>query len=155
MRFLMTCVLAIGLSVTSVPVQSAGATDGADSARGQLMKAPTCDCCTRWAAHMAQMGFALDVKEMAIADLQRLKAHLGLPAEHRTCHTALIGGYVVEGHVPAEDVKRLLDERPDALGLVVDGMPEGSPGMETGGAAEPYAVLLLKRDGTSEVFARH
>jgi hypothetical protein len=84
-----------------------------------------------------------------------LKASLGLKPAQASCHTAVIDGYVIEGHVPADDVKRLLAEKPDAIGLAVPSMPAGSPGMETGGTSEPYDVLLVRKDGTSEVWARH
>jgi hypothetical protein len=105
---------------------------------------------------MRSKGFELEGKDIPYSDRTRMRVHFGIKAEHASCHTALIGGYVVEGHVPAKDVERLLKEKPDALGLSVPGMPAGSPGMETDdGSAEPYEVLLMKKDGTSEVFARH
>ncbi|MBC8013706.1 MAG: CopG family transcriptional regulator [Methyloceanibacter sp.] len=87
--------------------------------------------------------------------LDRIKRQSGIGEELAACHTAKIGGYVIEGHVPAPDIKRLIAERPDALGLSVPGMPIGSPGMEQGAETEPYDVLLIKKDGTTEVFARH
>ena len=86
--------------------------------------------------------------------MNAVKARLGVPASAASCHTALIGGYVIEGHVPVEDIQRLLAERPDARGLAAPGMPIGSPGMEMG-APQRYDVLLIERDGTSRVFATH
>jgi hypothetical protein len=122
---------------------------------GEVFKSPTCGCCIKWVAHMTESGFALNEKNVTPGELSRIKTAAGVDARYAACHTAKIGGYVVEGHVPAEDVKRLLAEKPDAIGLAVPGMPLGSPGMEAGGATEPYEVLLLKKDGSSEVFARH
>lgn len=92
---------------------------------------------------------------MAAGQLAKLKADAGLAPDLQSCHTAKIGGYVVEGHVPASDIQRLLAEKPDAVGLTVPGMPMGSPGMEAGGEKEPYEVLLVRRDGTTEVFSRY
>ena len=85
----------------------------------------------------------------------KMKLDAGIPTALTACHTARVEGYLIEGHVPAREVDRLLDERPDALGLVVAGMPVGSPGMESGNKRDPYEVLLLKKDGRSEVFARY
>ena len=87
--------------------------------------------------------------------LATIKRQAGIGAKLASCHTAKIAGYVIEGHVPASDIKRLVAEHPDAVGLTVPGMPAGSPGMEQGGEFEPYDVLLLKRDGTTTVFAHH
>lgn len=131
------------------------AAPGAEAADGVVYKNPSCQCCSKWMSHMAERGYGLTATETAPGDLDRLKAGLGLKPGLSSCHTAMIEGYVIEGHVPAEDVDRLLAERPEAIGLSVPGMPPGSPGMETGGAAEPYDVLLIGRDGSATVFARH
>jgi hypothetical protein len=120
-----------------------------------VYKSPTCDCCSKWVEHMQGAGFSLTPKSMSRGDLNRLKSNLGLKPEHAACHTAVIEGYIVEGHVPAADVNRLLSEKPDALGLTVPGMPIGSPGMEAGDQKESYDVLLVKKDGSTEVFAKH
>lgn len=117
-----------------------------------MFKSPTCQCCVRWAARLREAGFA--VKEEHPPDLGAVRTRQGIRPEHAACHTALVGGYVVEGHVPPADIKRLLAERPAARGLVLPGMPIGSPGME-GPQTKPYEVLLLKHDGTTSVFARH
>ncbi len=117
-------------------------------------KSPTCGCCTAWVAHMQQAGFPVDVVETV--DLEAVRKKAGVPAGKASCHTAVVEGYFVEGHVPAEDVARLLRERPDARGLTVPGMPVGSPGMEVpSGAVQPYAVLLVAHDGTTTEFSRH
>lgn len=142
--------LGLGFALLAGPV----AADPAPPA-GQVFKSATCDCCTAWMAHMSKAGFALEGKDMANKDLHRFKVHVGLKPGQESCHTALIEGYVIEGHVPADDVRRLLQDRPDAIGLTVPGMPIGSPGMETGDPAQPFEVLLVKKDGTTEVFARH
>jgi hypothetical protein len=122
---------------------------------GVVYKSPTCGCCVKWVEHMEKAGFSLASKDMSSGELMRQKLKLGLSGPQASCHTAEIGGYVVEGHVPADDVKRLLIEKPVAIGLTVPDMPVGSPGMEAGDAREPYDVLLIKRDGTTEVFAKH
>jgi hypothetical protein len=117
-------------------------------------KTPSCGCCGEWVEHMRQAGFQATVVEAA--DLSPIKAKVGLPYGLGSCHTAEVEGYFVEGHVPAQDVQRLLAERPDALGLTVPGMPLGSPGMEVpSGQVDAYDVLLVRRDGTTEVFAHH
>ena len=117
-----------------------------------VYKSPTCGCCTEWVAHLRRHGFP--VRSEDVAELQPVKARHGVPEELQSCHTALVGGYVVEGHVPADLVERLLRERPKVVGLAVPGMPVGSPGMEVPGArAERYRVLTFDRDGKTEVFA--
>lgn len=122
---------------------------------GVVAKTPTCGCCQKWVEHMSRAGFSLEPRNMTSGELMRHKLKLGLSAAQASCHTAEIGGYVIEGHVPADDVKRLLAERPDAIGLSVPDMPVGSPGMEAGDAREAYEVLLIKRDGSTAVFAKH
>lgn len=118
-----------------------------------VYKSPTCGCCESWVGHMQSAGFPVEVRDMQ--DIGPIKAEAGVPAGLGSCHTARIGDYFVEGHVPPADVKRLLSEQPDARGLAVAGMPQGSPGMEQGRASEPYDVLLVAKDGSTSVFARH
>jgi hypothetical protein len=118
----------------------------------QVWRTPTCGCCGAWVGHLETNGMRVEVKMQD--DLSPIKAKHGVPRSLEACHTAVVGGYVVEGHVPAEDVKRLLRERPPVAGLVVPGMPAGSPGMD-GPVSEPYATLALAADGTTRVFARH
>ena len=120
-----------------------------------VAKSPTCGCCGAWIDHMRSAGFKVEVTDLEYDALQRLKTRLGIAPEHASCHTARIGDYVVEGHVPASDIKRLIAERPDGLGLAVPGMPVGSPGMEMGSEREPYDTVLIRRDGTAEVFQPH
>ena len=122
----------------------------------EVWKSPTCGCCGKWVDHLEANGFAVTAKNTSSSMLDRIKRQAGIADKLASCHTAKIGGYVVEGHVPAEDIKRLVEERPDAIGLTVPNMPIGSPGMEQpDGTTEPYDVLLVKRDGSTEVFARH
>lgn len=104
---------------------------------------------------MASVGFAVEARNAGQRALWELKKRWGITHELSACHTAFVGGYVVEGHVPASDVRRLLAERPDALGLAVPGMPIGSPGMERGNRRDAFDTLLIKRGGETEVFSSH
>ena len=120
----------------------------------QVHKSPSCGCCALWVRHLRKAGFTVEVHHQD--NLNPLKERLGVPYGKGSCHTAEVGGYVVEGHVPAADIKRLLAQAPAAKGLAVPGMPIGSPGMEVaGGRTEPYTVELIGRDGSTTAFARH
>lgn len=121
----------------------------------QVFKSAGCGCCIGWMKHLEQHGFRVSSKDLPHGALMQKKLAAGLKPEHSSCHTAEAGGYVIEGHVPAREVKRLLRERPDAVGLSVPDMPVGSPGMEDGDTKEPYDVLLIRRDGRAEVFASY
>ncbi len=119
-----------------------------------VYKTPTCPCCDGWIAHMREAGFVTTVQVQA--DLRPIRIARGFPDALASCHTGLINDYLVEGHVPAADVIRLLNERPAAIGLAVPAMPLGSPGMETPqGHKDPFDTLLVLASGTSRVFARH
>jgi hypothetical protein len=117
-----------------------------------VYKSAYCGCCKAWIRHMEQNGFA--VESVDTEELAPLKQKHGVAPALASCHTALVGGYVVEGHVPAAEVKRLLAERPALVGLAVPGMPMGSPGME-GPRTDPYQVLGLQKEGGTQVFARY
>ncbi|MBA4208214.1 MAG: CopG family transcriptional regulator [Parvibaculum sp.] len=117
-----------------------------------VARSPNCGCCGDWIEHMRSAGFA--VNDRLVEDLAPLKARLGVPADLQSCHTGVVEGYAIEGHVPAEDVLRLLRERPSGIGLAVPGMPLGSPGMEVGDETEPYDVILFSAS-RRDVFARH
>lgn len=117
-----------------------------------VYKTPTCGCCTKWVDHLKENG--LEVESVDVRDLNRLKATAGVTPELASCHTAMVDGYVIEGHVPAADIKRLLTERPEVGGVTVPGMPHGSPGMETG-RQDSYQVLTFDDDGNTRVFARY
>ncbi len=118
-----------------------------------VTKDPTCGCCTAWADHLRRAGFPVDMVETA--EIGRVKARLGVPASLASCHTAEVGAYVIEGHVPAAEIRRLLAERPAARGLAVPGMPVGSPGMEMEGMEpDTYEVVLFGPSGR-RTFARY
>ena len=121
----------------------------------EVYKSPSCGCCAAWVDRISDAGFATLVRDVDYDALEALKASLGIEGGITSCHTALVAGYFLEGHVPVEDVQRLLAERPQALGLAVPGMPMGSPGMEMGGAVDPYDTLLVKGPGLYQVFASH
>ncbi len=119
-----------------------------------VYKSPTCGCCEGWVAHMRRAGFTVAVN--VVEDPGTVRRARGLPDGLASCHTAVIGGYAIEGHVPAADVVRLLAERPEAAGLALPGMPLGSPGMETpDGRKQPFDTLLVLRSGQTRVFGRH
>lgn len=118
-----------------------------------VYKTPTCGCCNAWIDHLEQAGFEVDAND--VPSTNPVASEAGVPSTLRSCHTAKIGGYVIEGHVPAADIKRLLDERPDIVGLTVPGMPVGSPGMEMGDRKDSYNVLAIGRDGSTSVFASY
>jgi hypothetical protein len=144
--------IAVALLALAIPARAG---DKPPLPKGHVFKSDSCQCCNKWVQHMRDNGFDLEGKDIQQSERTRMRAHFGLRPEQAACHTAVIEGYIVEGHVPAEDVKRLLTEKPDAKGLSVPEMPAGSPGMEMeDGTSEPYEVLLLKKDGTTEVFSR-
>jgi hypothetical protein len=119
-----------------------------------VYKSPTCGCCTDWVTHMEQNGFSVKVHD--ITNVNPIKQEAGLDPALASCHTAFVGGYLIEGHVPAVDVRRLLNEKPEALGLAVPGMPIGSPGMEVAGREnQPYDVVLVRKDGQNQTFNHH
>lgn len=125
-------------------------------AQVEVYKSPSCGCCNDWIDHLRAAGFKVKAIDVPVPGAYR--ARFGLPERYGSCHTARVAGYVVEGHVPAREIERLLAERPDAVALAVPGMPVGSPGMdgpEYGGRADPYDVLLVRRDGSSEIFATY
>ena len=114
-----------------------------------------CSCCVAWAKHLRSAGHTVTVRDVATGELARIKLAAGIPALLAACHTAKIGGFAIEGHVPVREIERLLAERPDAVGLAVPGMPIGSPGMEVGSTRAAYDVLLVRKDGTTEVYASY
>ena len=117
-------------------------------------KSAYCGCCELWVEHMRDSGFAVEVRN--VDNLNTIKEHVGVPLAKGSCHTAQVGNYFIEGHVPPGDVKRLLAEHPDAKGLVLPGMPKGSPGMEVpDGSMDVYTVELVANDGSTSAFAQH
>lgn len=120
----------------------------------ETYKTPTCGCCSKWVDHMRAAGFEVTAKDVSQDELEQFKTRHGVPASARSCHTALVGDYVIEGHVPASEVKRLLKDRQKVAGLAVPGMPLGSPGMEVSGVTpHPYDVLTIQPDGTTAVYS--
>lgn len=117
-----------------------------------VYKDPNCGCCNNWVAHLIRHGYR--VVEKNSSEMTEIKRGLGVPQALESCHTAVVAGYVVEGHVPAPDIKRLLKQKPKVVGLAVPGMPVGSPGME-GSRVEAYSVLAFDKAGKTEVFAKH
>lgn len=144
-----TIVLSVALSfLLAIPSALAG------EATIQVYKTPTCGCCTKWIDHLREAGFTVEATELA--NLDALKAMNGIPGKLSSCHTAIVEGYVIEGHVPASDIARLLKERPGVSGLAVPGMPMGSPGMEHPDPRrhESYDVVSFGPDG-EKIFSRH
>ena len=119
-----------------------------------VYKSPECGCCKAWAEHLQKNGFSVNLHE--VDDVPAARKKLGMPNRFGSCHTARVGEYLVEGHVPAADIKQLLKKHPKAIGLAVPAMPLGSPGMEMeDGRSVPYDTLLITQDGNAKVFAHH
>ena len=118
-----------------------------------VFKDPNCGCCTSWVEHLRKHGFAVIARDTS--DVDAVKRAGRVPTALQSCHTAFVNGYVIEGHVPAADIQRLLSEKPRVAGIAVGGMPTGSPGMEAGGRVDRYDVVAFNRDGSTRVFARH
>ena len=144
-------ILTAGLAVAAGLI-AATATQAARAAEITVYKSRWCGCCEQWIGHLRTQGHAVAVRNMEVLDA--IKKMARVPEDLRSCHTAFVAGYVLEGHVPAADLARLLAERPQARGLAVPGMAGGSPGMESA-AAEPYDVMLFQTDGGARVFARY
>lgn len=143
------------LAATPVAASAQPSTAAADTLPRVLVhKSPTCGCCGLWVEHLRQAGFPVEVRDQE--NIHPIKERLGIPFGKGSCHTAQVDGYVIEGHVPVQDIKRLLAERPQARGLTLPGMPAGSPGMEMpDGRVEPYTVELIATDGSTRPFAQH
>ncbi len=139
-------VLIAGTAVVNLSSREAGALEIT------VYKSPTCGCCSKWVAHLEANGF--EVVAHDVEDMTSIKIENGVRREFSSCHTAVIDGYVVEGHVPAEDIRRLLQERPAVAGLAAPGMPMGSPGMESPNP-QAYNVLTFDKLGNTSVFASH
>ncbi len=141
--------------------QAQGQTRDQAQAQGQtrdmlVARSPSCGCCGAWMQRMQAEGFAVTADNMESEALYRLKEAVGVPEEMASCHTAVVAGYVIEGHVPAADIRRLLAEAPEGVvGLAVPGMPVGAPGMEYQDIREAYQVHLIRADGSSEVYASY
>ena len=141
----------LGTAVAATLASIAGIARAAPTAI-EVWKTPDCGCCAEWVKHLEAHGFSVKVNNTGNADI---RARLGVPSKLGSCHTGRVAGYAIEGHVPAEDIKRLLTEKPAAVGLAVPGMPIGSPGMEMDGRRDPYDVVLIARDGSSRIYSSH
>lgn len=130
------------------PGQTAQAAQG--TTRMVVYKTPTCGCCRAWVENMQAAGFAVEVHDMP--DVAPVKQEHGVPGHLASCHTAIVDGYVVEGHAPADVIRRMLAERPQVAGIAVPGMPAGSPGMEMGSRKDPYDIIAFSRDGKVSVY---
>lgn len=139
-----------GLGMLAIPVLAKS-----DARAVEVWKTPTCGCCGAWVEHLESSGFSVVVQNMEQDALDTVKARLLVPSMLRSCHTALVGGYVIEGHVPAADIELLLSFAPRVTGLAVPGMPIGSPGMEMGDESEPFETIAFDERGPVGVFARH
>ncbi len=149
-RTLLTCAPAL-MAAVALPA-GAQSPSAAPLPVMQVWKDPNCGCCNDWVDYLRREGFRIQTFDTGNTAMRQ---RLGLPVKYASCHTALIGGYVVEGHVNAREIRRILTEKPEALGLAVPGMPVGSPGMdgpEYGDRRDPYDVLLVQRDGSSRVY---
>ena len=116
-------------------------------------RSPTCGCCGSWVEHLRSQGF--QVTDRITEDMEAIKQEHHVPDDLVSCHTAVVNGYVVEGHVPADDIRRLLTEKPDGIGIAVPGMPIGSPGMESGDIKQPFTTFIFAEDGQVEAFQEH
>lgn len=136
----------LGLLLVAGPVAAATMT---------VYKTATCGCCKAWVEHVRAAGFEVEARDVAHGELVAHKRELGVDPALASCHTAVVDDYVIEGHVPAADIRRLLDERPDVAGLAVPGMPAGSPGMEVGGRTEAYGVIAFDAAGGMRLYSHY
>jgi len=118
-----------------------------------VYRSPTCGCCGKWIEHMKKHGFV--IKDIQTADMDAVKRRLGVPKELESCHTAVVDGYVIEGHVPAGDVKKMLQTKAVVAGLAAPGMPSGSPGMEMGGRKDSFSVIAFDKNGKTQTFNQY
>lgn len=146
-------VLALMLAGCADPAPERIASGAATGPEMTVYKTPTCGCCTRWVEHMQENGFRVEAVDVSQAELMRIKQQRGIAPDLSSCHTAVAEGYTFEGHIPADIVRRFLQEKPHAIGLAVPGMPMGSPGME-GFRSEAYDVLQVDSAGRARVYTR-
>jgi len=143
-----------GLLVVTARADASPASDAALIAANPVLvyKTPTCGCCGDWVKHLEEAGFEVETRDLD--NLTAIKAELGVDPKLQSCHTAVVGDYVVEGHVPADVIARLLEEQPTIAGVAVPGMPVGSPGMEMGSRVDPYDIIAFDHDGNVKVYDR-
>lgn len=141
------------IAIALVGIPAAACSQPAKAAVLNVYKSPSCGCCGAWVDNVRLNG--LDVVVHELDDVGPIATKAGVPDNARSCHTAIVDGYFVEGHVPAPDIRKLLRERPNARGIAVPGMPIGSPGMEQGDRRDPYATLIVDHSGKASVFVSH
>lgn len=146
-------ILAISLILASGAAICAKKEDSTKPVDIVVYRSPTCGCCEKWLAHLKQNNF--NIQDIVTDNVQAIKDKYGVSQEMASCHTAIVDGYVVEGHVPAKDILTLLKTKPKVIGISVPGMPKGTPGMETGEAKDPYDVISFDRDKRFEIFSNH
>jgi hypothetical protein len=146
--------IALALAAIVLAASAVGTTAQDRQPTIEVYKDPNCGCCSKWIDHLRSHGFT--ARAIDTAKMDDVKTSRGVPRQARSCHTGIVDGYVVEGHVPAADIQRLLKERPSIVGIAVPGMPIGSPGMEVPGTkAQTYDVIAFSKDGSTRVFASH
>jgi hypothetical protein len=150
MRFALALVAMVA---GAAPTHAQNAKEAVFSPAVTVFKDPNCGCCKEWIEHLRKHAFKVTSKDTS--DVAAIKRSGRVPSQLQSCHTAFVNGYVIEGHVPAQDIKRLLKEKPKVAGIAVAGMPVGSPGMEVGNRKDKYDVVAFTRDGRTSVFARH
>ncbi len=155
MKYFLTVILANFVILGAVPVQAESIWNKnlpnmAATVPMTVYRSPSCGCCGIWLEHMKKHNF--EINDVKTNDVQSIKQKYGIKGELASCHTALVGGYLVEGHVPAEDIHTLLKEQPKILGLSVPGMPHGTPGMEMSGQRHPFSVISFDKNGEQKVF---
>ncbi|MFL5585785.1 MAG: DUF411 domain-containing protein [Gemmatimonadaceae bacterium] len=142
----------LAVALTTVAVRNPPLAARSEKPTITVYKSPTCGCCKSWIEHVKKHGYQVDAKDTP--DMAEIKRTLGVPDGLTSCHTAIVNGYLIEGHVPAADIDRLLAQKPKVAGLAVPGMPMGSPGME-GPTSQPYQVMSFDKSGETAVFAKH
>jgi len=152
-NFLLASTLALALPLAHAATKKTKAAAPTTPALITVYKSPTCGCCAHWIEHLQEAGF--ETKVINSEDMDAIKLAQRVPNEMMSCHTGVVDGYFIEGHVPAEDIKKLLTQRPKARGLAVPGMPMGSPGMEMEGHVDVYSVYLVQADGSADVYSHH
>lgn len=140
----------LGLSLAAQPASSPGA-----KPKVNVYKSPTCGCCSLWVEHLKANGFEVEAQNVSDTQLNAIAMQGGVTDDLRSCHTAKVGNYTVEGHVPAADIHRMLKDKPAIAGIAVPGMPMGSPGMEQGGRKDPFDTVAFTKDGKKTVFEKH
>ena len=154
LTFVLSAVTVAALTLSLAAQSKPAATAAPAAEKITVYKTSSCGCCKLWVDHLKASGFDVQAMDVSAADVRAISKAAGLKEEDTSCHTAKIGNYTVEGHVPAADIKRMLKEKPAIAGIAAPGMPQGSPGMEQG-SKEPYDVMAFTKDGKTTVYAKH